>query len=161
MGWPAWVYGLGGHGHGLGLRYRHLSATCACTLGGSGSMGFFRMHIVNLCPPLPKKVDCSQIASHSQCIWLSWLPFSRHFSCIFSILITATSESHCLSQFLEHHRPPSQRLQIPIITIIIREGSGPPHYPRVVAWRAGGLDHVDINRHIVSQDSGAQIFHLW
>jgi hypothetical protein len=54
-----------------------------------------------------------------------------------------------------------QRLQIPIITIITSEGSGPPHCPRVVAWRAGGLDHVDIDHHIVSQDSDAQIFHLW
>jgi hypothetical protein len=67
---------------------------------------FFRMHIVNLRPPLPKKVDRSQIASRCQCIWPSWPPFSRHFSHIFSILIMVTSESHRLSQFLERRQPP-------------------------------------------------------
>jgi hypothetical protein len=106
VGWPARVYSLGGHGYGLGPRYCCPSATYAHASGGLGSIGFFCMHIMNLCLPLPTKVDHSQIASCCQCIWPSWLPFSHHFSCIFSILIMATSELHCLSQFLKRCQPP-------------------------------------------------------
>ena len=94
MGWPAWVYGLGGHGHGLRPRYRRPSTTRACA---SGCPGFFA-RTGNFESPchFPKWVDRFQIALHCQRLWL----------CVINIFFMATSELRHLSHSLVCCRPP-------------------------------------------------------
>jgi hypothetical protein len=80
-------------------------------------------------------------------------PFSYPLACHQPLFFTATSELHCLSCFLVCCQPPffTATSDSPAIT---REGSGPPHCPSVMAWRAGGSHRIDIIR-------CANMFHLW
>ena len=85
-------------------------------------------------------------------IMLSFL-FSYPPACRRPLFFMVTLESHHLSHFLVRHRLPlfMATSDSPAIT---REGSGPPHCPSVMAWRAGGSHCVDIIR-------CTNMFHLW